>query len=123
MDVVATVKAFVPGHSQQDLGPGRCPMGDSVWLQIDGIDVVVMSVRTQIFSPDAFTGLGIDLASKRIIVVKSSWHFQANFAPIADELIPVATPGALHKDFGAIDYRKKRDQAFFPRVADPLGRG
>lgn len=123
MDVVAIVKAFVAGHSQQDLGPGRCPMGDSVWLQIGGIDVVVMSVRSQIFSPDAFTGLGIDLASKRIIVVKSSWHFQANFAPIADELIPVATPGALHKDFGAIAYRKKRDQAFFPRVADPLGRG
>jgi microcystin degradation protein MlrC len=123
MDVVATVRAFVPNHSQQDLGPARCPMGDSVWLQVGSIDVVVMSVRTQIFSPDAFTGLGIDLAAKRIIAVKSSWHFQANFAPIADELIAVATPGALHKDFGAIDYRKKRDQAYFPRVADPLGRG
>lgn len=123
MDVVATVKAFVPGHSQQDLGPARCPMGDSVWLEIGGIDVVVMSVRTQIFSPDAFTGLGIELGSKAIIAVKSSWHFQANFAPIADELIAVATPGALQMDFAAIDYRKKRDQAFFPRVADPLARG
>jgi microcystin degradation protein MlrC len=123
MDVVATVKAFVPDHSQQDLGPARCPMGDSVWLEIGGVDVVVMSVRTQTFSPDAFTGLGIDLGSKRVIAVKSSWHFQANFAPIADELIPIATPGALQMDFAAIDYRKKRDQAFFPRVADPLGRG
>jgi microcystin degradation protein MlrC len=123
MDVIATVKAFVPDHSQQDLGPARCPMGDSLWLAIDGIDVVVMSVRTQTLSPDAFTGLGIDLASKRIIAVKSSWHFQANFGPIADDLIPVATPGALQMDFAAIDYRKKRDQRFFPRVADPLGRG
>ncbi|HJS90832.1 MAG TPA: M81 family metallopeptidase [Steroidobacteraceae bacterium] len=123
MDVVATVKAFVPGHSQQDLGPSRCPMGDSAWLEIGGIDVVLMSVRTQIFSPDAFTGLGIDLGSKRIIALKSSWHFQANFGPVADELIPVATPGALQMDFAAIDYRKKRDQRFFPRVADPLGRG
>lgn len=123
MDVVATVKAFVPGHSQQGLGASRCAMGDSVWLQIGDVDVVVMSARTQTFSPDAFTGLGIDLGSKRVIAVKSSWHFQANFAPIADELIPVATPGALQMDFAAIDYRKKRDQAFFPRVADPLGRG
>lgn len=122
LDVVATVKAFVPEHTQQDLGPGRCRMGDSVWLEIGGVDVVVMSVRTQIFSPDAFTGLGIDLAGKRIIAVKSSWHFQANFAPIADELIAVATPGALQMDFAAIDYRKKRDRHFFPRVADPLGR-
>jgi microcystin degradation protein MlrC len=123
MDVVATVKGFVPDHSQQDLGPARCPMGDSVWLDIGGVDVVVMSIRTQTFSPDAFTGLGIDLGSKRVIAVKSSWHFQANFAPIADELIPIATPGALQMDFAAIDYRRKRDQAFFPRVADPLGRG
>jgi microcystin degradation protein MlrC len=123
MDVVATVKAFVPDHSQQDLGPARCPMGDSVWLQVGGIDVVVMSVRTQTFSPDAFTGLGIDLTSKKLIVVKSSWHFQANFAPIADELIAVATPGALQMNFAALEYRKKRDQRYFPRVADPLGRG
>jgi microcystin degradation protein MlrC len=123
MDVMATVKAFVADHTQQDLGPSRCPMGDSVWLQINGIDVVVMSVRTQTFSPDAFTGLGIDLESKKIMAVKSSWHFQANFAPIADELIAVATPGALQMNFAAIDYRRKRDQEFFPRVADPLGRG
>jgi len=122
MDVVATVQSIVPNHSQQDMGPGRSRMGDSVWLDISGIDVVVMSVRTQTFSPDAFTGLGIDLSSKRIIAVKSSWHFQANFAPIADELIAVATPGAIQMNFAGIDYRKKRDQAFFPRVADPLGR-
>jgi microcystin degradation protein MlrC len=123
LDVVGTVRAFVAGHSQQGLGAARCAMGDAVWLEIDGIDVVLMSVRTQTFSPDAFTGLGIDLASKRIIVVKSSWHFQANFSPIADELIPVATPGAIQMNFAAIDYRRKRDQEFFPRVADPLGRG
>jgi microcystin degradation protein MlrC len=123
MDVLATVRAIAAGHSQQGLGPARCPMGDCVWLDIGGIDVVVTSVRTQIFSPDAFTGLGIDLGSKRVIALKSSWHFQANFAPLAAELIPVATPGALQMDFAAIDYRKKRDQRFFPRIADPLGRG
>jgi microcystin degradation protein MlrC len=98
-------------------------MGDAVWLEIEGIDVVVMSVRTQTFSPDAFTGLGIDLTPKHIIAVKSSWHFQANFAPIAAELIPVATPGAIQMNFAAIDYRRKRDQEFYPRAADPLRRG
>lgn len=123
MDVTATVRAFVPGHSQQGLGHARCPMGDAVWLEVGGIDVVVMSMRTQTFSPDAFTGLGIDLASKRMVAVKSTRHFQANFAPLAEELIPVATPGAIQMDFAAIHYRKKRDQRFYPRIADPLGRG
>ena len=37
--------------------------------------------------PDAFTGLGIDLKEHRIIALKSSWHFQALFAPVADQLV------------------------------------
>jgi microcystin degradation protein MlrC len=121
LDVVATVRAIRLAHDQQGLGPARCSMGDSVWIAVGGVDVLLISTRTQIFAPDAFTGLGIDLASKRLIVVKSSWHFQAHFGPIADRVISVATPGAIQMDFAAIDYRKKRDQGFFPRVRDPLG--
>ncbi len=120
IDIVATVKAFKIGHEQQGLGPARVAMGDAVWIAIDGIDVVLMSTRTQTFAPDAFTGLGIDLKNKRLIALKSSWHFQALFNPIADRIVPVATPGAIQMDFASIDYRKKRDQDFFPRVSNPL---
>lgn len=121
IDIVATIKAFRANHDQQGLGPARCAMGDAVWIDVNGIDVVLMSTRTQTFSPDAFTGLGIDLKNKRMIAVKSSWHFQALFGPIADRIIPVATSGAIQMDFASIDYRKKRDQDFFPRVKNPLG--
>lgn len=121
IDIIATVKAFRANHDQQGLGSARAAMGDSVWIKIEGIDVVLMSTRTQTFSPDAFTGLGIDLKGKRIIALKSSWHFQALFGPIADRIIPVATPGAIQMDFVGIDYRKKRDQRFFPREPNPLG--
>jgi microcystin degradation protein MlrC len=121
IDVIATVKAFRANHDQQGLGPARAQMGDSVWIAVEGIDVVLMSNRTQTFSPDAFTGLGIDLKNKRMIAVKSSWHFQALFGPIADRIIPVATPGAIQMNFASIDYRKKRDQNFFPRERNPLG--
>jgi len=121
LDVVATVKAYRPDHNQQGLGPARSPMGDAVWIEIHGIDVVMMSTRTQTFAPDAFTGLGIDLKNKRIIALKSSWHFQAMFGPIADRIIAVATPGAIQMNFVEIDYRKKRDQHFFPRERNPLG--
>ncbi len=121
LDIVVTVKAFRADHDQQGLGPARCAMGDAVWIETGGIDVVLMSVRTQTFSPDAFTGLGIDLTNKRLIVVKSSWHFHAMFGPIADRVVPVATPGAIQMDFASIDYKKKRDLDFFPRVRDPLG--
>jgi microcystin degradation protein MlrC len=123
LDIVATVKAFRTDHDQQGLGPARVAMGDAVWIETDSIDVVLMSVRTQTFARDAFTGLGIDLTNKHLIVVKSSWHFHAMFGPIADRVVPVATPGAIQMDFAAIDYRKKRDLDFFPRVRDPLGLG
>jgi microcystin degradation protein MlrC len=121
IDIIATIKAFRANHDQQGLGPARAAMGDAVWIEVNGIDVVLMSTRTQTFSPDAFTGLGIDLKNKRIVAVKSSWHFQALFGPMADRIIPVATPGAIQMDFASIDYRKKRDQDFFPRVQNPLG--
>jgi microcystin degradation protein MlrC len=95
-------------------------MGLSVWLSCDGIDVVVNSIRGQVFSPDAFTGLGIDLRGKRLIAVKSSHHFHTNFAPIADHIISVATPGAIQMNFAEIVYTRRRELDFFPRVSDPL---
>ncbi len=99
-------------------------MGLSVWIEVEpGIDIVVGSIRTQGFHPDLFTGLGVDLEAKRLVVVKSSQHFETGFAPIADLVLPVATPGTLQMDFAAIAFRKKRDMDFFPRLADPLGLG
>jgi microcystin degradation protein MlrC len=121
LDLLVTVRAIREAHTQIGLGGAPEPLGLSVWLDSDGIDIVVISIRSQVFSPDAFTGLGIDLTGKRVIAVKSSHHFHARFAPIADHILPVATPGAIQMDFAGIDYLKRRDGNYFPRVADPLG--
>lgn len=112
-------------HEFDQAGPGsaRIPMGLTVWLRIEGIDVVVNSLRTQTFAPDAFTRLGIDLAAKRFVVVKSSQHFREHFEPFADHLLEVATPGAIDMAFHRIEYRKRRNTTFFPRVDDPFGLG
>jgi len=123
LDVEVEVKALREQHDQADISDGRTRLGRSAWLRIEGIDVLVHSLRTQIFAPDAFTGIGISLDDKHIIVVKSSHHYHARFAPLADLVIPVATPGAIQMDFAAIDYRRKKDLNFFPRVADPLALG
>ncbi|MEO8114512.1 MAG: M81 family metallopeptidase [Phenylobacterium sp.] len=120
LDVEATVRAIREDHDQTGLGASRTAMGLSVWIEVGGIDVVLNSIRTQVFSPDAFTGLGIDLAAKRIVAVKSSQHFQAGFAPIASKVIQAATHGAIQMDFAGISYVKKTDLSFYPRVADPF---
>lgn len=119
IDVSVLVRAIQADHFQTSLGDTRQPMGLCVWLEIDGVDVIVSTVRSQVFAPDIFTGLGVDIASKKLLVVKSINHFFARFAPIATRIIRVATPGALAMDFGAIEYRK-RSAHYHPRIADPL---
>jgi microcystin degradation protein MlrC len=121
LDVVATVRAVAEEHDQIRFN-GRGPLGRSVWIEVGGIDVVIITLRSQTFAPDAFTGLGIDLQSKRLIAVKSSQHFQAEFAPIADHIIQAATLGAMQMDFGALPYTK-REPNYFPRVDDPMAAG
>jgi microcystin degradation protein MlrC len=122
LDITATVRAIRDNHWQDALGTSTAVMGASVWLECNGIDVLVTSLRGQVFTPSAFTGIGIEMESKRFVAVKSSQHFHAGFAPIANAIIFVATPGAIQMNFAEIDYLKRSDNCYFPRVSDPLDR-
>lgn len=119
VDLMVTVRAAVEEHSQTGLSGGRLNVGPSAWVSADGIDIVLISKRHQTFAPDAFTGLGLTLANKRIVVVKSTQHFHAAFAPVARAIRYVAAPGAIPPDFAAIPYTK-RTEPFWPRVANPF---
>ena len=117
IDLTVQVLGLREQHDQGCFG-FRQKLGRAVWIRSQGIDIAVCSARSQVFDPDAFTGLGIALADKRLIVVKSSAHYQARFSEIADHLWHVRTPGAMSLDFAAIPY-SKRDGQYFPRVQDP----
>ncbi len=105
--------------SVQHLGSAEMNMGDCVWLESDGIHIVVNTRRTQTFHPEAFTNLGIDLAAMKYIVVKSSQHFYDGFAPIAAEVIHLGTPGAITPDFTIVPFTK-RDGNYWPKVENPF---
>ncbi|MDZ3833610.1 MAG: M81 family metallopeptidase [Sphingopyxis sp.] len=119
-DVSVEVAGLVEDLQQTAFGH-RFSFGPSAWVRVGAVDVLLVSRRSQVYARDAFTGMGIELANKRVVAVKSSEHFRADFQAVADHIIPVATPGALQMDFAALPYRRKRDLGFFPRVADPLG--
>ena len=119
VDLMVTVRAAVEEHAQTGLSGGRLNVGPSAWVSADGIDIVLISKRHQTFAPDAFTGLGLTLADKRLVVVKSTQHFHAAFAPVARAIRYVAAPGAIPPDFTAIPYTK-RTVPFWPRVEDPF---
>ena len=122
LDLNVTVTGIVEEMIQewpQQGDPMRIPCGDSVCLHCDGIDIIVSSRRVQPFSPDVFTNFGIDVARKRMLVVKSSQHFYAGFAPIASKIIYMAAPGAVAPRFAEIPF-KRVNLHKYPWVDDPF---
>lgn len=83
-------------------------LGPAAAITIGNLDVVLASGRAQTFSPPVFTNLGIDLAQKKIVVVKSSNHFHAAFAPIAAEVLYLDTGGPYPGDVTKLEFRKLR---------------
>lgn len=106
-------------NAVQSFGSVQSGIGDAVWLRADGnVNLVLNSIRGQTFNPDAYTQFGIDLSALTFVIVKSSQHFYAGFAPIASEVIYATSPGTLNVDFGTIPF-KKLTTPFWPNVEDP----
>ncbi|WP_028222322.1 M81 family metallopeptidase [Paraburkholderia oxyphila] len=118
VDLRVTVRAVGEAHSQTALG-NRAPLGPSVWVEApNGVHLLLASVRSQVFGVDAFTGLGLDLTDKRLVIVKSTQHFHAEFSPLATAVVYVSTPGAITPDFANIPY-SVRDLNYWPRMNNP----
>lgn len=119
VDMKVTVRAI--RENQFELGLGmRVPLGTVVWVQSEnGVDLVLSSVRSQVFSPEVFKDLGIDVLRKQLVVVKSNQHFHQLFAPIAGEIVYLMTPGITDRNVAAIPY-KNRSLNYWPRVENPF---
>ena len=52
--------------------------------------------------------VGFDLATKKIVVVKSAQHFHASFAKIAREILYVGAPGSADPNWANLPYKKIR---------------
>ena len=52
-------------------------LGAAAAIRIGALDIVLASKRAQTFHPDVFRNLGIDLTTRKIVVVKSASHFHA----------------------------------------------
>lgn len=119
LDLDVIVRSLSDDHWETGLTGNRLAFGASAWVQAGGIDIVLTSKRQQTFHPDAFTGLGLVLHGKSVVVVKSIQHFHAAFAPIARAVRYVAAPGAIPPDYATIPYTK-RSPNYWPRVTDPF---
>jgi len=105
VDMTVTVTG-IARDAHQPFGPAILPLGDCVAISGSGVDVVLNTLRTQGYSPALFTQVGIDPAERHMVVVKSTQHFHAGFAPIAAETLYVGAPGVVAPDFARLAYHK-----------------
>lgn len=117
---MVTVRGILQNPTQH-FGKAVLELGNFVWLESDGVHIIVSTKRTQTFHTEVFTALGLDPKSLKYIVVKSSQHFYDSFTPIASEVIHMATPGAIPPDYTTIPYTK-RDGNFWPKTENPFAK-
>lgn len=91
LDVVADVVALRRDH-HQTVGDLEGPLGDAAAISIDGVAVVLVSLRDQAYDPSLFSGLGIDCTARRYIVVKSQQQFHLGFDAVTERVVMLRRP-------------------------------
>ncbi len=82
------------GAMQKDV---ETDVGQAALIRMKGargvVDVLITSRRHQAIDAEVFRHLGADPTAYRLVAVKSTVHFRADFTPLAAEVIAVASPG------------------------------
>jgi microcystin degradation protein MlrC len=86
----------------------RYRMGPTALLRIGGVRVVVTSGKTQVNDQALLRHIGLDLEQQRILAIKSSVHFRADFTGLAGDILVVVAPGPNVADHLALDYQRLR---------------
>jgi microcystin degradation protein MlrC len=85
-------------------------LGKSCALNIEGIRVAVVSGKAQLLDRELLRMVGIQAEEMKIIVVKSSNHFRADFTPLvadaAKDVIVAKAAGPMAADAGDLPWKK-----------------
>ena len=106
IDALCSVLALKHEMAMSGLAGTTVALGDCALVEAAGVQIVLITKRSQAMGTDLFTQLGCELAGQRIIVVKSSQHFYASFSKVARHVIYAAAPGTVTSDLASLPYRK-----------------
>lgn len=90
------------------VGGREANLGPTALLAIGGVSVVVASKRMQAYDLEIFRHLGVEPTAQRVLVVKSTCHFRADFEPIAEQVLVAVAPGGHLVDARKYPYRHLR---------------
>lgn len=93
-------------------------VGPMALLRLGGVQVVVTSKRLQAYDQAPFQHLGIEPSRQKILALKSTCHYRAEFEPMAQAVIVVLAPGYYLADPTDYPFRKLRSGVRLK----PLGR-
>lgn len=105
VDALVTVTRLVREARQTFVG-AQVPLGDSAAIEFDGIAVVLITKRTQALGSDLLTGMGVEIVGRKIVVVKSTNHFHAAFAPLASRVLYCDSGGPIPHDYRQVPYTR-----------------
>lgn len=120
LDVEAEVLHLARDTWQDQLSKEKVPIGDVAVVRVAGIDVLLNTRRSGVFSPTMFTRHGITLEGKRVIGLKNLYRHTDIFAPLVRGQLYVATPGACPPDWASIPFQRI-PRPIWPLDPDPLG--
>ena len=89
----------------------RMQLGDMALLRskaAPGVRVVLASKKCQAADQEMFRHLGVEPREQRMLALKSSVHFRADFQPIAREVLVVKSPGPALADPAEFAWTKLR---------------
>jgi microcystin degradation protein MlrC len=88
-------------NAKVNLGPTAC-------LGIGGVRVAVASTKVQMLDQALFRHFGIEPTTQKILGIKSSVHFRADFQPICADVLVVEAPGPMIVDPAKLPWKKLR---------------
>jgi microcystin degradation protein MlrC len=86
----------------------RMDLGPMALLEKDGVRIALASRKCQAADQEMFRHLGVEPKRERILALKSSVHFRADFEPIAREVLVVAAPGPAKADPTMFSWKRLR---------------
>jgi microcystin degradation protein MlrC len=119
-DADAEVLLLARDSFQAHLGDERIQIGDVAVVRIEGIEVLLTSKRTNLYSLDLMHRHGITIEDKQVIAVKNLYKHKDLFTGLVRKQLFVATPGTSNPDWQALDFVKLR-RPIWPLDDDPLG--
>ncbi len=112
---------FLKRNAYQDHLPGeRIDIGDIAVVRVEGIDVLLTTLRTNLYTVSLLTLHGISFDDKQVVAIKNLYKHKDLFVTNTRRQLFVATPGTSNPDWLALPF-KRLSRPMWPMDEDPLG--